>query len=210
MRCNTIALYLRSGERRYIRCFERDFHRRLDLSLMPPGELLFATLKAREIAAAGRASVGSGAHTQHHHCQARGVIILFAPGSEFLPVTSGTSRVLPGPFGPCAGQPTVAAAAAAQRIDADQPLDGLKESSTVGYSYFPRSATWTSQLHFSYLFNYRGSNRGAQCGGCYSSWSRPSVCFYVRRRVSRKRALQRIANGAAALEPQPFDRIDGQ
>jgi len=82
-----------------------------------PGEPLFAGTKAREVAAANRAAVGSGAQPQHPDGPDWGAIILLAPGGQFLAITARATRVPPPAVFPHAGKPTRAATGTAKWIN---------------------------------------------------------------------------------------------
>jgi hypothetical protein len=86
--------------------------RRLGMGSVPPCESLPALPKACEIAAASRAPIGRGAHPQEDKSPTRRVVILLAPGAEFLAVTARTAGVFPCAIRPNAGFPAIAAAPA--------------------------------------------------------------------------------------------------
>ena len=83
--------------------------------VVAPAMLFLARAEAREIAAAGRAAIRSGAASQQDHGPARRVIILFAPGAQILAIAARAAGESPGAVGPDAGSPAGAALTAAQK-----------------------------------------------------------------------------------------------
>ena len=125
------------------------FHLRLRRGtfLAPPGKLFLALFEAREIAAARRATVGRRAQAQLDYCPTRRVVVVFAPGGEFLAIAFGAARVSPGGRMPDAGYPASLAAPAAERAGAVNSAKPLAEPSAMRYPGVARAAMGAGKLH---------------------------------------------------------------
>ena len=120
-------------------------HRRS--STVAPTQPFLARAKTGEIAPAGRAPIRSGAAAQHDHRPAWRMVILFAPGGQFLAVTTGTARVFPGSGRPDAGSPAASAAPAAQWVNPEERADFLAKILLVRYPDIACSTLRTRKLH---------------------------------------------------------------
>src|SRR5579863_1831214 len=114
---------------------------------MPPGEPLLAFAETGEIAAAGRATIRRGAQAQQNARPAGRVIVLLAPGGEFLAIAPRAARIFPVAVFPDAGFPARVATPAPQGILACQPAQLLRDPVAVGYAYIAGTAFRAGKLH---------------------------------------------------------------
>lgn len=121
---------------------------------MPPGKPLLAFAEAGEIAAAGRATVRRGAHSQQNARPEGRVIVLLAPGGEFLAIATRTARIFPGSFLPHTGFPARVATPASQGILADQAAQRLREPIAVRNACIAGTALRANKLHSPASINY--------------------------------------------------------
>ena len=119
---------------------------------MPPGKPLLAFAEAGEIAAAGRATVRRSAQAQQNARPAGRIIVLLAPGGEFLPIAAWTARISPRSVLPHTGFPARVATPASQRILADQAAQRLRDPVSVRNAYVASTALRASKLHSSGTF----------------------------------------------------------
>jgi hypothetical protein len=165
---------------------------------VPPRESLLASAEAGEIAAAGRATVRRSAQTQQHTRPAGGVIILLAPGGEFLAIAPRAARIFPCAVLPHTGFPARVAAPAPQRILADQSAKLLPNPVAVRNAYIAGTALRASKLHSpnprSIITNASNSGNGLSPRG--------GVCFHAR----GKSLLQPVANGMTRVDMEALDR----
>jgi len=112
-----------------------------------PTQLLLARPKTGEITAASRAAVRSGAAAEHHHRPARRMIILFAPGSQFLTIATGTAGIFPGSRRPYAGPPAASAAPAAEGVNSEKRPDFFPKVLLVRDPNIACSTFRTTKLH---------------------------------------------------------------
>jgi hypothetical protein len=75
------------------------------------------------------------------------MIILFAPGGQFLAITTGTTGEFPGSGRPYAGSPAASAAPAAQRVNPEKRPDFLAKVLLVRDPNVACSTLWTRKLH---------------------------------------------------------------
>ena len=118
--------------------------RSVHAGLVTPGEPFPASPEAGEVTTAGGAAVRRGADSQQETRPARRVIILFAPGAQFLAVTAGAARILPSPVGPHAGFPTMMAAPAPQRIDPQPAAEELRKALALRNPHIARTTLGAS------------------------------------------------------------------
>ena len=121
---------------------------RLRASPMTPTEAFLAPPEAGEIAAARRTAVGCGPQPQKQRYPAPRIIVLFAPGGEFLAVAARAARVSPCALRPNTGLPAIAATAATQGINADDAAQHLRYVSPMRYTRFAATAFRAGKLHF--------------------------------------------------------------
>src|SRR5208282_2175345 len=112
-----------------------------------PTVFFLAGAETGEIAAAGGAAVRCGAASQHNHGPARRMVVLLAPGSQFLPVTARTPRKFPVPGGPHAGRPAVVTTAAAQRVDSENRAKAFRKILFLRDPDVACATLWTGKLH---------------------------------------------------------------
>jgi hypothetical protein len=75
------------------------------------------------------------------------MIVMLTPRGEFLAVASGTPSIFPGSRSPCTGFPSRLTSAAAQWVNAGECFDVFRKILTLRYTYIPRAAFRTRQLH---------------------------------------------------------------
>jgi hypothetical protein len=115
---------------------------------------------------------------------------MFAPGREFLAVTLGATRVLPRGRLPRTRGPAGFAAAAAQRVNANDSLEPFTDALATGNASVTRAAFGTFQLH------------PVEPG---SIIDRIAADFEVVLHARRKRLSQTVAHRASSWNTDAFD-----
>jgi hypothetical protein len=169
---------------------------------MPPGEPLLASAKAGEVAAAGRATVRRSAQAQQNARPAGRVIVLLAPGGEFLAIAPRAARIFPCAVLPNTGFPARVATPAPQRILADQSAKLLSNPVAVRNAYIAGTALRASKLHSP---NPRSIITNASDGGNRLS-PRGGVCLHE----GGEGLLQPIAGGVTGADVEALNRRHGQ
>ena len=169
---------------------------------MPPGEPLLAFTETGEVAAAGRAPVRRGAQAQQNARPAGRVIVLLAPGGEFLAIAARTARIFPCAVLPNTGLPARAATPAPQWILADQSAQLLSKPVTVRHAYIAGAALRASKLHSQ---EPRSIITDASNGG-YGFAPSGSICLHA----GGKGLLQPVAGCMMEADAEALDRRHGQ
>ena len=168
---------------------------------MPPGEPLFAFTETGKVAAAGRAPVRSGTQAQQNARPAGRVIVLLAPGGEFLAIAARTARIFPCAVLPNTGLPARAATPAPQWILADQSAKLLSKPVAVRHSYIAGAALRASKLHSP---EPRSIIADASNGG-YGFAPSGSICLHT----GREGPLQPVAGCMTGADAEALDRRHG-
>lgn len=125
----------------------RLFTRNLYLVAPPPGEPFFARPEACKVASARPASIRRRAQTQHEYGPLGWMIILLAPGCQFLPIAARAAGEFPGAGGPHTGSPASFATPATQRVNPEEGEDPFAKMFRTGNARIPSAALWTGKLH---------------------------------------------------------------
>jgi hypothetical protein len=161
---------------------------------MPPGEPLLAFTEAGEVAAAGCAPVRRGAQAQQNPRPAGRVIVLLAPGSEFLAIAAPAARIFPCAVLPNAGFPACVATTAPQWILADQSKKLLLNPVAVRNAYIASVAPRASKPHSSdpesIIANLQLAGTGFRRAAVYASTRDEKACC-SRSRMARPEPMCR-------------------
>ena len=112
-----------------------------------PGVFFFAGPETGEITTTCGTAVRRSAATKHDQGPTRRVIILLAPGGQFLTVAARAAREFPSSSGPNASTPTTSASEAAERIDPEEGADLFRKILFMRNPHIASPALWTRKLH---------------------------------------------------------------
>jgi|ERR1700722_13388958 hypothetical protein len=128
--------------------FRRLFGLVLAFFVLSPGEALFAGAVAREIATARSTAVRGRAPAQQDSGPQRRMVILLAPGGQFLAIAARATGIFPRSRMPDTGAPTGFAAPATQGIRSEKRLDMLSQTPPMRHAYISCATFRTGKLHW--------------------------------------------------------------